>query len=494
MRKKKEHAGLDLALEAYAKSDFYPFHMPGHKRVPAAAFNPYTVDLTEIDGFDNLHAPKGILKEAQERAANLYGAKKTYYLVNGSTCGILAAISAAVSFGGKILMSRNAHKSAFHAAFLRHLSVIYTNPHTTQFGIAGSADSTDIQKKLRENPEIEAVFLTSPTYEGIVSNIAEIAGIVHAHGIPMIVDEAHGAHLGFGEYFPDTAVHLGADVVVQSMHKVLPSLTQTALLHIDPTSVSSKAVERYLDIYETSSPSYVLMGGMERCVRLLEEDGSRLFAEYTKRLQVFYEKAKNLSRIHLLSTEDISSGEVYARDPSKLVIFVGDTDLTGSACYHTLRNTYHLQMEMHAGSYVLGMTSIMDTAEGFDRLYAALEEIDRRAVVLKDKKQAFARQHKELYAPKEKKMELHEAMERQSVCVPFEKAAGKICACTVSLYPPGIPILLPGETIEPGFIKNIRKCIKTGQNLQGIADIINEKIEIVDFETVSCTQNMRVRE
>ena len=170
-------------------------------------------------------------------------------------------------------MSRNAHKSAFHAAFLRHLSVIYTNPHTTQFGIAGSADSTDIQKKLRENPEIEAVFLTSPTYEGIVSNIAEIAGIVHAHGIPLIVDEAHGAHLGFGEYFPDTAVHLGADVVVQSMHKVLPSLTQTALLHIDPTSVSSKAVERYLDIYETSSPSYVLMGGMERCVRLLEEDG-----------------------------------------------------------------------------------------------------------------------------------------------------------------------------------------------------------------------------
>lgn len=470
---------LDKKLEEYAESDFYPFHMPGHKRTPLAMPDPYTVDITEIEGFDNLHAPEGILKAAQERAAELYGSKHSYYLVNGSTCGILAAVSAAAGKGKKFLMARNVHKAVYHAVYLRELSTIYLQPEMTGFGIQGGIRPKDVREQLEKNPDTAAVMITSPTYEGVVSDVAAIAGIVHEYGIPLIVDEAHGAHFGFHPAFPDTAVHLGADAVIQSMHKVLPSLTQTALLHLNSKYISKNAVERFLDIYETSSPSYVLMGGMEKCIRMLREDGESLFSSYAERLFEFYRRTDNLKWIHVMKKEDICDSDICDFDSSKLVISVKNTSMTGKELYDVLLEKYHLQMEMVSGYYVLGMTSIMDRKEGFDRLYQALKEIDSN---LSEKKEGehseFVRQ---FYHPRQKEMEIFQAVELPVSCVSFEEAVGRISADYVYLYPPGIPVLLPGEKIDGDFIKNVRKSLKLRLNLQGIADIINERINVVNF-------------
>lgn len=471
---------LDTKLEAYGKSDYYPFHMPGHKRYPFAISNPYTIDITEIEGFDNLHAAGDVLKEAQERAAKLYGASQSFYLVNGSTCGILAAVSAAVKPHGTLLMARNVHKSVYHAAYLRGLVTEYINPCMSAFGIQGAVHPDEVKRKLKENPDIQAVLITSPTYEGIVSDVKKIAEIVHEYKIPLIVDEAHGAHFGFHKAFPQTAVRLGADIVIQSMHKVLPALTQTALLHLNSEYIPAENIQKFLGIYETSSPSYVLMASMEKCIRLLSEDGEEYFNSYAKKLGEFYEKAKNLSHIHVMEKTDFTDKEIYDADQSKIVISVKNTNMSAKKLYETLLEKYHLQMEMVSGFYVLAMTSIMDTKEGMERLYAALKEIDE-GLAEEGSNQDTLEFVRKFYAPKKKWLEIYEALELPTKEVSFEEAEEKVSADYVYLYPPGIPVLLPGEVITEECIKNIRQSIKFRLNLQGIADIINERINIVNF-------------
>ena len=194
---------LDQKLAAYAASDIYPFHMPGHKRQRLGDWRPEEIDITEIDGFDNLHHAEGIIKEGQERLAGLAGADESFYLVNGSTCGLLAAICGCVKKGDRILVGRNCHKAVYHAAYLMELRVEYLYPKATDFGIQGSVLPGQVKERLRQFPDTAAVVITSPTYDGIVSDIAAIARLVHEKGIPLIVDEAHGAHFGFSDGFPD---------------------------------------------------------------------------------------------------------------------------------------------------------------------------------------------------------------------------------------------------------------------------------------------------
>lgn len=481
----KRDEELDKALKRYVAGDVYPFHMPGHKRNALDFPNPYTMDITEINGFDDLHRPNGILKEAQERAARLYGAGKSYFLVNGSTCGILTAVSAASPPKGKLLMARNAHKSVYHAAYLRGLSVEYINPCMTKFGISGAVQPGEVRKCLEKEQDIRGVVITSPTYEGIVSDVASIAETVHEFGIPLIVDEAHGAHFGFHDAFPETAVRLGADAVIQSLHKTLPSFTQTALLHLNSDYILPETIERYLDIYQTSSPSYVLMAGIEQCIRLLREEGKERFERYAANLHTFYQKAEGLFHLHVMRKEDFTDQEIYDLDISKIVISAKQTEMTGRDLERKLREEYHLQMEMQSGFYVLGMTGIMDTPEGFERLCAALKETDEGLSSVPDEEaEDTARLIRNLYTIREKRMEMHEATELPAKTVSLEEAIGEVSADLLSLYPPGIPILLPGEAIEEDFIKNIRKSLKMRLNLQGNADIINGRINIVKKEGI----------
>jgi len=357
-------------LKEYSETNCYAFHMPGHKRRKVVeAGLPYEIDLTEVGDFDDLHHASGILKEAMERAANVYHAKETQFLINGSTVGILSAIMGNTEKGDKILVARNAHKSVYHAILMQELEPVYLYPeHHGGVQINGELLPETVEAKLQEHADIKAVVIVSPTYDGVVSDVAKIAKISHARGIPLIVDEAHGAHFGFHPYFPQNANQAGADIVIHSIHKTLPSLTQTALLHMNGTLVNRENVRRYLQMLQSSSPSYVLLASIDACVGFLENEGAKAFEEYVKQLQAVRAQLRELKNLQLLETP--------CYDCSKIVIAVNHTDINGKMLYRRLEKEFSLQLEMAAGTYVVAMTSLADTKEGYERLVCALKKVD----------------------------------------------------------------------------------------------------------------------
>lgn len=454
---------IEQKLKALAQSDVYPFHMPGHKR-QLSGFFPYELDITEIEGFDNLHHAKGLLFEAQQYAAQMYQSRKAYYLVNGSTCGILAAISAATTKGGRVLVARNCHKAVYNAIYLRGLKAEYVYPVATHYGIQGQIQAADVERKLVEKPDIQAIVITSPTYDGLVSDVRAIADLAHAHGIPLIVDEAHGAHFGLDEAFPDNATVLGADAVIMSVHKTLPAPTQTAILHLCSDRINVTKMEKFLGIYETSSPSYVLMAGIEESLRLADEAKGVQMKEYVRRLQIFREKMRRLTILRVPDRADFTGEEAYAYDIGKLLL-VTNGAISGKALQELLLKKYGLQMEMSSGNYVLAMTSFMDTEEGLERLADALLGIDATLTVT-DQREMFSPE--KIYRQPKKAMEIDEVQDGESTSVAFSEAEGRICADYIYLYPPGIPVIVPGEVLDQQTLTVIETCQKMELDVEGL--------------------------
>ena len=454
---------IEQKLKALAQSDVYPFHMPGHKR-QLSGFFPYELDITEIEGFDNLHHAKGLLFEAQQYAAQMYQSRKAYYLVNGSTCGILAAISAATTKGGRVLVARNCHKAVYNAIYLRGLKAEYVYPVATHYEIQGQIQAADVERKLVEKPDIQAIVITSPTYDGLVSDIRAIADLAHTHGIPLIVDEAHGAHFGLDEAFPDNATVLGADAVIMSVHKTLPAPTQTALLHLCSDRINVTKMEKFLGIYETSSPSYVLMAGIEESLRLADEARGAQMKEYVRRLQIFREKMRRLTILRVPDRADFTGEEAYAYDIGKLLLVTNGV-ISGKALPEKLLKQYGLQMEMSSGNYVLAMTSFMDTEEGLERLADALLEIDATLTVT-DQREMFSPE--KIYRQPKKAMEIDEVQDGESTSVAFSEAEGRICADYIYLYPPGIPVIVPGEVLDQQTLTVIETCQKMELDVEGL--------------------------
>lgn len=466
-------------LRDYAKSDYYPFHMPGHKRRLGEFMNPIETDITEIEGFDNLHHAEGILKEAQERAAAVYGSENTYFLVNGSTAGILGAVSACTSIGGKILMARNCHKAVYHSVLIRELDAVYIYPQQEQgIGLNCGLSPEKIREMLITAPDIQAVIITSPSYDGVVSDVEKIADICHTYQKPLIVDEAHGAHFGFHPYFPNNSIGKGADIVIHSLHKTLPAFTQTGLIHLNGSLVDRAVLERYLGIYQTSSPSYLLMAGVDQCIRMLEESGDRLFGEFVENLEQFRRKASELQMVGLAGKEELAGEkDVADLDLSKLILYIKNGSMSGNELYEELLQRYHLQLEMAAGDYALALTSIGDTREGFDRLYQALEEIDRR-LLAKDSAQLEKRSYAGM--DNQTEMPVCRAVERKMERILLENAAGRIAGEFVYLYPPGIPLIVPGEKISGEFVENVLQYREKGFSLQGMKDYSGKYLEVLE--------------
>lgn len=431
-------AGLYDKLEKYRQSDYYGFHMPGHKRNTRyfGEAIPYGIDITEIEGFDDLHHADGIIKTGEERAARLYKAEETHFLVNGSTVGILSAILGSTSRGDKILVARNCHKSVYHAMELQGLHPVYVYPeYEKSLQINGKIFPEKIEKILEEQPDIKAVMIVSPTYDGVVSDVEKIAEIVHQKKIPLIVDEAHGAHFGFHPYFPENSNAKGADIVIHSVHKTLPSLTQTALIHINGKIVDRENVRRYLHMLQSSSPSYILMASIDRCMEFLEKEGKEFFDMYVERIEKLRKELKSLQNLEILETEDF--------DRSKFIISVRNANLTSQALYNLLLEKYHLQMEMKAGTYVLAMTTVGDTQEGLDRLAQALVEIDQNCGYQK-KEIPLELPHLPLSCNSE---EIMRKKQNNEEFVSWKESVGKISTEYAYIYPPGIPLIVPGEII-----------------------------------------------
>ena len=362
---------LSTMLQAYGESDYYPLHMPGHKRRLFGNMPPdvLKMDITEIDGFDNLHDASGILKEAQKEAAALYGAEETFFLVNGSTCGILSAISAALQEGQRLLITRNCHKSVYHGAYLRNLTISYLYPKIIEaYDICEAVTAKEVEEALQKERNVGAVLVVSPTYEGRIAEIEKIAETVHKRGIPLIVDEAHGAHLGLYEGFAQNSCRLGADLVIHSVHKTLPAMTQTALLHVNGRLIDRDRLRRFLHIYQSSSPSYVLMAGIQNALCLASE----------AKFQKMREQLLKCKVLKILAADRKTVGNPVRQDMGKVVVSCKGAGISGQELYDALRISYHLQLEMAAETYVLAMFTVGDTKEGFERFTRAILEIDGR--------------------------------------------------------------------------------------------------------------------
>ncbi len=462
-------------LRKYSESDYLPMHMPGHKRRLMDCGNPYSIDLTEIDGFDDLHHAEGILRDAEERAAGLYCSEETHYLVNGSTAGILSAISGCTSFGGTLLMARNSHKSAYHAAFLKRLRTIYLYPKaavgypqdTGEWGINGSISPDDVEKALEACPEIQAVFLTSPTYDGVVSDVRAIGAMVHRHGLPLIVDAAHGAHFPFSFHFPEDAVVGGADVVIHSVHKTLPALTQSALIHLNGSRIDREKIRKYLAIYQTSSPSYVLMAGIDDCLEWVEKNPGA-FDVFWEELQRLREGLQTLEHLRLIT--------VPGMDESKILLSPDGTGLDGRELSGILRREYHIELEMACASYVCAISTVADTRESLGRLFHAFQEVD----VSLAGTGGGLRRIMDTVIPTICVCTIHEAEEREKELCSVEESEGRISGGFIMLYPPGIPILVPGELIDAKLLDRIRGYLRGGYGLHGIQ---NGRLQVLKKET-----------
>ena len=466
-------------INSYLERDLYPFHMPGHKRNPAfdTMNGLFARDLTEVDGADDLHCPQGIIKEAQSRAAALYDADEAYFLVNGSTAGLLTAISAATKSGGKIIVARNCHKAVYNAIFLRNLTPVYVYPAFDEnFGINGSVFPEEIERAIAENPDAKAVILTSPTYDGVVSDIKTIADIVHKNNMVLIVDAAHGAHHGFHPAFPDGAVHLGADAVIVSLHKTLPSPTGTAMLLLKGDRINRSRVRRFLDVYETSSPSYLFMDAMDACIGLLESDKDRLFAELLEKLDRFDHSVRHLAlpRVFNYGRDSLAKHPaVFGHDRSRLVIKAEHLPMNGFDLENALRERFGIETEMAFADCTVLITSICDTQNGFDRLTDALQTLDSE-----NKGRVYKIPFPQTPTP-QTAMKPADAELSKGKILPLVQAKDYICREYVCAYPPGTPVLVPGERITAGVLAYIGMALRCGAKITGSSGKMPAYIDVI---------------
>ena len=463
-----------------------PFHMPGHKRTDFGAFfGIEQMDITEITDYDNLHEPEGIIRESMNLVKDIFKSKESWYLVGGSTLGILIAISSVCRQGDKILIGRNCHKAVYNCIRLLQMESVYCYADISEeYDVCVDMKPEAVEKKLKENPDIKAVVITSPTYEGIVSDIASIKKMMEPYKIPLIVDEAHGAHLIFHDYFPSSATECGADLVIQSTHKTLPSFTQTAVLHLCSDLVSKEQVEEMIDIYETSSPSYLLMASAEYGIMYMKEKQGQL-EEYVDNLKNFRSKCEQLKKIKLL---DRQKSDCFAYDNGKLVFSVKNAGINGKEFFNLLYRKYHIELEMENLTYGIAMTSICDKKEYFDKLWEAIFEIDRMCdnrragdveevswnqvrTMIEGKSHNESKRKKTVEAlDLPKIMEAWQCRGKELEEISLRKAIDRVSGKYVMIYPPGVPILVPGEKILKETVENISQYLYNGYNVLGLSE------------------------
>ena len=492
---------LEKYFQHYNEKNLLPLHMPGHQRnAEMGASLPYAYDYTEVEELDNLHAPEGILQEAMNRTAAYYGCSDCFYLVNGSSSGLQAGIFALLEEGDEVVVARNCHRSVFYALSLRKAKIHFLLPEFWEdFSCFGSISPKEVERLLREFPKSKALIFTSPSYEGVVSDVEAIARLCHENGLSLLVDEAHGAHFSPKKEasFPESAIALGADLVVQSPHKTLCSLTQSAWILGNGERYSREKLSFYLSVFQTTSPSYPLMLSLEKATTLLEREGEALFSHWKEVMRGFREQARTLSYFSFLWEKEEAC---FAMDCSKIFLrALGIPELRlGKDLAKLLREDYGIESEMHSGENLLLMTGPFILEEELERLFFALKDIERRFGEEKGKpsvddrgRQAEDERGKEARAGMSGLIEgsaeslqsklLPSALYQISVAdnslqiseglkegeeLSLHEGEGYICLEYLSLYPPGIPLLFPGEKLTAEKIQGIEALEKEGIELQ----------------------------
>lgn len=461
---------LEKYFQHYNEKKLLPLHMPGHQRKrDMGTALPYAYDYTEVEELDNLHAPEGILQEAMNRTAAYYGCSDCFYLVNGSSSGLQAGIFTLLEEGDEVVVARNCHRSVFYALSLRKAKIHFLLPEFWEdFSCFGSVSLKEVERLLREFPKSKALIFTSPSYEGVVSDVEGIARLCHENGLSLLVDEAHGAHFSpkRGTSFPESAISLGADLVVQSPHKTLCSLTQSAWILGNGQRYSREKLSFYLSVFQTTSPSYPLMLSLEKATTLLEGEGEALFSHWKEVMESFREKARTLSHFSFLWEKEEAC---FAMDFTKIFLRVqGIPKLRlGKDLAKLLREDYGIESEMHSGENLLLMTGPFISEEDMDRLFIALKDIERRFGEEKGKPLRSKLLSSALYqiSIADNTLQISEGL-KEGEELNLRDGEGRICLEYLSLYPPGIPLLFPGEKLTAEKIQGIEALEKEGIELQ----------------------------
>lgn len=449
--------------------------MPGHKLgmgiPPEFTENICLLDLTEIPGTDNLHSPSGAIKEAQELAAGAFGADSTFFLVNGSTCGIHAMIMTLCKPGDKLIVSRDCHKSVIGGMMLAGVQPVYMNPgFNTEFGISTVITPSQVERSLELNPDAAGVLITRPNYYGICSDIREIAEVVHKYDRILAVDEAHGAHLKFSGKLPVCALQGGADMCVQSAHKTLPAFTQGAYLHVKSHRVELDKLKFNLSLLQTSSPSYVIMAFLDIAREIMVQCGTELLENLLGNIEKFRGEVQNIKGLKMLTAESIGQGTT---DRTRMVINVGDMGVPGLAADKALRERYDIQVEMSDLRNIVCIATVSDTRKNFGRLSSALAEM---AEEHRDPDASPGIPVRELGIPLQA-VDLKDVIHLKSERCELRKAAGKVSKGSITPYPPGIPLVCPGEVISGDVIEYVYNFAGSGGIIQGIGE--NFDVEVI---------------
>ena len=464
------------SLRKIVDDNIISFHMPGHKKGAIYKMlgyedileNLYKLDTTEIPGTDNLHSPEECIKESLKRASEVFKSDKTFYLVNGSTCGIEAAIMASVNPKEKIILNRDCHQSAINSCIIGDIDPIYVNPSINKNSNTLSGVSfDDVKRVIDSNLDAKAVFLTYPTYFGDVFDLKSICSYAHEKGMTVIIDEAHGAHLGLSEKLPETALSQGADIVIQSTHKTLPSFTQSSMIHIKGNRININKLTNMLRITESSSPSYLLMASLDIAVDIYEKNGFDLMDKLLSNIDEFKSELYKLKNIKVDESKDYT----------KIFLNTKKLGITGHELENILRENYNIQVELSNYYGVLLIATIGNTKGEFVKLKDVLFEIDK----IYKKESHLKNVSYPIKLPK-KILSPREAFYMDKKNVKIENSIGKISGEYIIPYPPGVSLVSPGEEITKEVIEYIIECKSKGMNVNGVKDSELRFIQVIDID------------
>ena len=473
------------ALKEYVDRDTLPFHVPGHKKGVGIdkefknfiGENPFKIDVTVFKLVDSLHHPTGPIKKAQELVADAYESHASFFSIHGTSGAIQAMILAVVNDGDKIIVPRNVHKSVTSGIILSGAVPVFMEPEIDKkLGIAHGVTPETVEKTLKENPDAKAVLIINPTYYGVATDIKKIADIVHSYDIPLIVDEAHGPHLAFSEKLPMSALKAGADICAQSTHKIIGSLTQGSLLHVKSKYVDPKRVQQILNLMQTTSPSYIIMASLDCARRQIALEGKDLLQKTIELCKYTRDEINKIPGFYCFGEEVLGKPGSYSFDPTKLTISSRELGITGFELDMILADKYHIQMELSDFYNVLAVGSFGDTKEGLDRLLSALKEISNDYYGKKETVQDFL----DIPAIPTKILNPREAFYSDKISIPLNESIGKISGEFLLAYPPGIPVLCPGEEITQEVVDYVHDLKRANLYVQGTEDLTVENIKIVN--------------
>ncbi len=460
---------LTEGLQKYSDECNLRFHMPGHKGkkeiLEEIAENMQTYDVTEVDGTDNLHNPAYIIKNTQNKIAEIYGVKNSYMLVNGTTSGIISAILTATNPKDSILVQRDCHKSVFSAAILGDLRLEFIYPRFNEdFNLNIGIDLNELESKLKQNPNIKAVVLTYPTYYGICCDIKKAAKIIHNNNKILIVDEAHGSHLNFVNQLPVSAEKVGADIVIQSTHKTLPALTQSSVLHVCSEKINKDKLQKILAMIQSSSPSYILMSSIENAVNYMESKGKN---RLNKNIDIIRKEAYEAAKrgIKVITKDIVNKIDGFDFDETKVLLSLDNVGISGIELEKILREKFKIQVEMSDITYINAFVTAADESDEIKKLFDSVINIYES----NKQKNKVRSQVKISSLPRlNKKLSIRDAFYKESYKKQLKYSYNCISADFIIPYPPGIPIVCPGEIISEEIIDILTKMIKNDINIIGI--------------------------